>query len=384
MSSKRKKSKAVPVVIVLALLAVILAAGCFYAAKYIPDYKATALEKEQAAVRERNDRLRQQWDAEYATVMSDYEQRTSSGANLAWPAQKTEGWDLIDLTSYPLENQTSVTMTRSDVMNNGMLLVNQWHSRPDDFANTEASLVRLGKYFSWKIQVQDASVSLFPVAADALKEAIDAAGAEGLAHYLVSEGYRSFDTQNTYFQKKKEKLASKYTNETQLIEATKKEVNYPGTSEFNSGLAFTLRLYDKTDAEVGKPKYSTTAQGIWMNENCWKYGLVFRFPLYNWPLEGTLDKSFKTGIGSDLNLYRYVGKGNAAAMHYLDMCLEEYVEYLEEHPHIALFEDGRLKYEIYRQYVGDDSSFQVILTGKTRNYSSSLDNMGGIVTVFEY
>ena len=121
-----------------------------------------------------------------------------------------------------------------------------------------------------------------------------------------------------------------------------------------------------------------------MNKNCWKYGLVFRFPLAAWPLDETQDKSFKTGVSVTLNLYRYVGKGNAAVMHYFDFCLEEYIEYLQEHPHIAVFENGDLKYEIYRQYVGDAATFNVQLTSKARSWTSSLDNMGAIVTVFEY
>ena len=80
-----------------------------------------------------------------------------------------------------------------------------------------------------------------------------------------------------------------------------------------------------------------------------------------------------------------MGKGNAAVMHIKDFCMEEYVEYLQEHPHIAVFENGALRYEIYRQYVGDDGSdITLELTGKAKAYTASLDNMGGVITVFEY
>jgi hypothetical protein len=71
-------------------------------------------------------------------------------------------------------------------------------------------------------------------------------------------------------------------------------------------------------------------------------------------------------------------------MHYYDFCLEEYIEYLQEHPHIAVFEDGVLKYEIYRQYVGNEQSINVQLTRNARTYTSSLDNMGAVITVFEF
>ncbi len=299
------------------------------------------------------------------------------------PEPGTEGVDILDLTDFPLENATQETKTRAELMNNGMLLINEWHERPADF--DDSAIVSVGKHLGGnaKVQVNDYNVSLFPVAADALMEAITAAKAEGMEHYLVSEGYRSWETQNQMFEKKKEKLASKYSNEEDLVAAAKKEVNAPGTSEFNSGLAFTLRLYKKGDSDINSMKYSTSEQAIWMNENSWKYGLIFRFPEAEWPLPTTQDKSYITGVSVKLNLYRYVGKGNAAAMHYLDLCLEEYVEYLHEHPHIALYEDGVLKYEIYCQYVGDAESFAIDVI-PAASYVSSLDNMGYVVTVFEY
>ena len=384
MSRKRKKSKAVPVVLIIAVLMAALAVGCFLIKPLVTDplrkTSAENLAKQQNEVVQQNQQIMAEYNAAILELENEHAVQPS---NPSWPEHKSEGWDVIDLTNYPLENQTASTASRADLMSNGMLLLNEWHSRPDDF--DDSKITSVGKYLGGnsKIQVKDYNVSLFPIASDALMEAITAARAEGLEHYIVEEGYRSWETQNSYFQKKMEKLSSKYSGDA-LIAAAKKEVNYPGTSEFNSGLSFTLRLYDKKNAEVAKPKYSTTEQGKWMNRNSWKYGLVFRFPLSAWPLEETQDKSFKTGVSVTLNLYRYVGKGNAAVMHYFDFCLEEYIEYLQEHPHIAVFEDGVLKYEIYRQYVGDAQAFDVQLTRNARSWTSSLDNMGAIVTVFEY
>ena len=375
--SKPKKSKAVPVVIILTVLFALLTVACFFAKDWVANRQTEVLETAQAEAEKHNS----EEDQKYAAAMAEYQAQTSSGANQAWPAQKMEGWDLLDLTNYPLESPSTVTMTRSQIMNNGLLLINEWHSRPEDF--DESTMVGLGNYFNWALQVKDASISLFPVAADALKAAVDAAAAEDLQHYYVPEAYRSWDMQNQYFQARVEKLSSKYTGDA-LIEAAKKEVNYPGTSEYNSGLSFRLQLYDRNDKEVNNTKYSTSSQGVWMNTHCWEYGFVFRFPQNAWPLPTSTDKSFVTGIRSQMNLYRYVGKGSAAIMHAMDFCLEEYIQYLEEHPHVALFEDGQLKYEVYRQYVGDANSFDVAVTSRAKSYVSSLDNMGGVITVFEY
>ena len=374
----QKRRDPIKVMLVWTVCLAVLAAGALFLGNAITDYRAKTLESRQQAVRETNEKR----DQEYAKAKAEYEQSTQSGSNRTWPAPKGEGWDVIDLTSYPLENATIITVNRSDVMNNGMLLVNEWHSRPDDFS--EENLVSIGKYTSGKLQVDNYNLQLFPVAIDALVSAVNDAKALGYENYIVEEAYRSWDAQNELFNKYMEKYADSYTGDA-LIERTKRDVNYPGTSEFNSGLAFTLRLYKKGDAEVNKSTYVNTAEGQWMSENCWKYGLVFRFPKTDYPVKGTADKSYKTGVGVSLRAYRYVGRGNAAVMHTLDLCLEEYIEYLQEHPHIAVFEDGALRYEIARQYVGDDaSSFQIQVTNRAKGYVSSLDNMGGVITVFEY
>jgi len=84
-----------------------------------------------------------------------------------------------------------------------------------------------------------------------------------------------------------------------------------------------------------------------------------------------------------LGIYRYVSRGSAAVVHMLDFFLEEYVEYLQEHSHIVDYENGSRKYEIYRQFVGDANEFDVLLT-PSASHVSSLDNMGAVITVFEF
>ena len=381
--SRTKKSKAVPVVVILTILVAALAVVCFLINPLViqpqKDAIAKANREAKAAVEEKN----RQAEAEYQARIAELESEAKKPANPSWPDHKKEGWDLLDLTTIPLENLTAEARTRADLMTGGMLLVNEWHSRPEDF--DESGVISVARAYKGddKIQAKDNNVTLFPVAIDALHEALVAAKAEGMQHYLVEEGYRTWQTQETYFNNKVTKLSSKYSGDA-LIAAAKKEVNYPGTSEYNSGLAFELRLYDKNDPDVSVPKYSTTPEAKWMNENCWKYGIVFRFPQAGWPLETSTDKSFKTGVSKKLNLYRYVGKGNAAIMHYMDFTMEEYIEYLEEHPHIALYVDDNLMYEVYRQPVGDAENINVQLTHNAKSHESSLDNMGGVITVFNY
>ncbi len=335
-------------------------------------------EKQKAEINDKNAQALRDWEAETERLK---EQQADVSR---WPAAKTEGWDVLDVSDYPLKDASKEPKTRAELMNNGLLLINEWHSRPADF--DESGIQSYSKYTNvkQKIQVDNHNIALFPAAWDALLEAItDAKSAAELEHYIITEGYRTWEKQNDLFQKRKDKLASKYSSETDLIAAAKKEVNYPGTSEFNSGLAFTLGVYQKGNSDLNSAKYSSTAQGIWMNENCWKYGLIFRFPEAEWPLPESQDKSFITGVSVKLNAYRFVGRGNAAFMHCLDMCLEEYIEYLHAHPHLALYEDGTLKYEVYCQNVGDAAAVEVELT-EAKSHVSSLDNMGYVITVFEH
>lgn len=386
MAKNRKKKPGNPlkVLIPLALLLAVLTAAAFIIPEKIDSIKQAQLE---ALVTEAEDYNRTQ-DEQYAIQLAEFEAENSDTvANQAWPEPETNtGWYVMDLTNYPVAGNGTRTISRGDAMNAGMLLVNQWHSRPVDF--DETGLQSVGTYTKGSIQVTNYSVRLFPAAIDALKDALAGAAEEGFTHYLVSEGYRSYDDQNQMFQAKVTKLKgnSKYANytEAQLIDLAKREVNYPGTSEYNSGLAFSMRLYDKNDANVGAAKYSTTEAAAWMNAHCWEYGLIFRFPCEDFPAPGTIDKSYKTGVSAKLNLYRYVGKGNAAAMHVMDLCMEEYLDYLAEHRHIALFEDGRLRYEIAREYVGDAETLRITTMGKARNATYSLDNMGYLITVYEY
>ena len=373
---KQKRRDPIKVMLILTICMAVLAAGCMLLGNAISTYRANALSQLQAEV----EAINEQRDQEYARALAEFEAESQSGANLAWPPQKTQGWDVVDLTNYPLENPGQVTLNRADVMNNGMLLVNEWHSRPEDFS--EEALVSIGNYTGGKLQVANYNLLLFPEAINALQEAVTAAAAEGFENYMVDEAYRSYEEQNALFNKYMEQYASRYSGDA-LIARTKKDVNYPGTSEFNSGMTFTLRLYKRGDAAVNGTNYVETPEGQWLSENCWKYGLVFRFPKTDYPIKGTADKSYKTGVSVSLRAYRYVGKGNAAVMHTLDLCLEEYIEYLQEHPHIAVFEDGILRYEIVRQYVGDAASFQLSITNNASSYVTSLDNMGYAITVFE-
>ena len=385
--SKQKRRDPLKVMIVCTVVLALLAVGTWAAGTMLTKYRISRLSAMRDQVNANNQQLQQQ----YQLALADFnaQQAASNGANQQWPTQKSDGWDVIDLTNYPLENPYTVSMSRADAMHGGLLLVNEWHSRPDDF--DESVMTSIFTYAGDRrtnFGVQNSSQRLHPAAIEALISILTDAKALGLEHFVIDSAYRSYDDQDKLFQQQMQKIQQTYGDRYQgdaLIARTKRDVNYPGTSEFNTGMSVTLYLYEKGNQEVNNQPFSTSQQGVWLYENSWKYGLIFRFQRVDFPLPGVSDKSYKTGVSVKLNCYRYVGKAHAAVMNYLDLCLEEYIEYLQEHPHIAVFENGALKYEIVRQYIGDNtSSFTVEVTQRARNYSSSLDNMGGVVTVMEY
>ncbi|MBQ7867458.1 MAG: M15 family metallopeptidase [Clostridia bacterium] len=292
-------------------------------------------------------------------------------------------WRVEDEGSIGLENTSTITLDRASLINGGLLLVNAWHSLPNDFS--EEGLISVGQTSGFDIQVQDNSVQLFQPAYDGLKEAMDAAKEDGLEYFIAMEGYRSVAEQEALFSEEMQDLSSRYSDE-RLIAETKKKVNYPGTSDYHTGMTVRMDVYQRGNSELNDQKFQAeSAQGAWLTENCWKYGFVFRFPSKDFPNSKWEDKSYKTGVSSQLNMYRFVGKAHSAAMRVLDMCLEEYIEFLIAHPHICIYENGALVYEVVRiNGAGDNSSFALPVPNPANSYQASLDNMDGVVMAYSY
>jgi len=324
--------------------------------------------------------------AQNAALKNDAADLAADDQDLSsWEAELNgKTWRVQDEGRAGLENTSTITLERHQLINGGLLLVNAWHSIPSDFS--EEGLVSVGTTGNYKVPVHDGSVRLFQPAFEALVEALQTAKEEaGLEHYIVMEGYRSVADQQVLFNEKMEKLSSRYSNE-RLIAETKKEVNYPGTSDYHTGMSFRMDVYQSGNSELNNQKFQAeSAQGAWLTENCWRFGVAFRFPAKDFPNASWEDKSYKTGVSSNLNLYRYVGKAHAAAMKVMGFCLEEYIEFLAEHPHITIYEDGALVYEIVRiKGAESNTSYQLPVPNPAVSYQASLDNMDGIVMAYSY
>ncbi len=139
--------------------------------------------------------------------------------------------------------------------------------------------------------------------------------AAGYTDVSVTSGYRSYDKQaylyNLYTE---QEMAGGLSRE----EAQKVVDTYsarPGTSEHQTGLCCDMHNLPSASQRFAKEKVYA-----WLCDNAYKFGFILRFP------EG---KEEITGYSFEPWHYRFVGRYHASEMHRLDMCLEEYIDYLE-------------------------------------------------------
>lgn len=382
MAKKQKKDayqKLGRILIVLLVLLLLCGAG------YMLINRTIQMQNDEnaALAMEENARLQ----AQYEAAKNEEKQKMEQTVSVQWPTAAQQGVDVIDLSEFPVKDAHPVTVDRKSLMMGGLMLLNRWHELPDDFYTLcEPDLVSLHTVDK-TIPVSGSGVKLFPSAAGALGEMLAAAKEDGLENFLIDEAYRLKEKQQEYYDKQAAKYADQYTGDA-LREKVVKDVSYPGTSEYQSGFSFRVDRYKKDDSEFNKAKFNTTEHSDWLLNNSWKYGFIFRFPMANFPNAAVTDKSYKTGATLNLMIYRYVGKGHSAVMHALDLCQEEYIEYLMQHPHIALYEDGVLKYEIVRVNADYSESVSVNVCGSAKDYSIAMDNMGpdygGVIVCMEY
>jgi len=132
----------------------------------------------------------------------------------------------------------------------------------------------------------------------AFRELVNGAAAEGLEIYLVS-GYRPYERQQGLYLN----WCSLYgTNEADSFSAR------PGFSEHQLGLAIDVNSLEET--------FGDTAEGRWLEEHCWEYGFIIRYPE---------DKEHMTGYAYEPWHIRYLGKELAKDVTESGMCLEEYL-----------------------------------------------------------
>lgn len=141
--------------------------------------------------------------------------------------------------------------------------------------------------------------------------------AEGLQPMICS-AYRSYEMQAELHEREVEI----YLNQGLSGEEARTEAGFwvavPGCSEHQMGLA--VDIVDASWPELDQSQ-EQTAEQQWLMAHCAEYGFILRYPV---------DKSEITGIGYEPWHYRYVGKRNAGNIMDSGLCLEEYLDLLEQ------------------------------------------------------
>ena len=156
------------------------------------------------------------------------------------------------------------------------------------------------------VKKSSSAVLMLKEAAQALEEMFAAAKEEKITLVAVS-GYRSYQTQRAIYNRRR-KAAGKAHVE--------RFVAVPGASEHQLGLAMDV---SRSKTAGLKASFGKTKEGIWLAENCYRFGFILR---YRQEWEDV------TGYGYEPWHIRYVGKEHALRIRELDVPLEEYVEAL--------------------------------------------------------
>ena len=135
---------------------------------------------------------------------------------------------------------------------------------------------------------------------------------QGLDFWICS-AYRTMEKQTDLYNNKVSRLQAEGLSYEEAYRQAGTVVAYPGTSEHNLGLAADIVA---KDYQLLDDKQAETPEAKWLEENCWRYGFILRYPT---------DKTGETGIIFEPWHYRYVGKEAAREIMEQGICLEEYL-----------------------------------------------------------
>ena len=153
-------------------------------------------------------------------------------------------------------------------------------------------------------------------AISALEDMLAAMEAEGLSPAVCS-GYRTRETQETLYARQVDFWLSMGYSQADAEAEACLMVARPDTSEHQLGLAADIVA---ADYQVLDASQENTPEQQWLLAHCQEYGFILRYPS---------GKTDRTGVSYEPWHYRYVGKAAAEAIMAQGLCLEEYLESLE-------------------------------------------------------
>lgn len=212
------------------------------------------------------------------------------------PAEEYSMDDFIDKTSAPKEYiEVDTDPDSYSVLVNRTYLISKDYI-PADLVVPEIPFSFIGTYEKSYMRKQ---------AAKALEKLF--AGAEKKGYQLKGvSAYRSYERQKQIYNNN---VRNKGTRKTDKVSAI------PGSSEHQTGLSIDVSC-SSVDCVLEK-SFGKTEEGIWLKNNCHKYGFIIRYPK---------NKSKITGYSYEPWHIRYVGKNLAKYLFTNGLTLEEYYQ----------------------------------------------------------
>ena len=203
----------------------------------------------------------------------------------------------------------------TDVLSGALpLLVNQDH--PVDEYFVPADLILMTDVCDPKlVKIKYADTQVVRTAAEAMIRMLEAAREDGITKWQVSAAYRSYEKQVRTLNAKISYYLRKNSgwSRARARRAALRTVAEPGSSEHHLGLAIDINV-------PGVSSFAGTKQCAWLHAHCWEYGFIIRYPR---------GKESITGFDAEAWHIRYVGVSHAKAMQEHDLCLEEYLQGIE-------------------------------------------------------
>ena len=188
--------------------------------------------------------------------------------------------EVKEIKKYQVTNVDGITYV------DGIMIVNKTYSLPSDYNPGGLTDEFMNAFYEMQAAARLDNIELF-----------------------IASGFRSYDYQVG--------LYNKYVEE-DGVDAADRYSARPGYSEHQTGLAADINAADSS--------FDDTPEALWMDQNCYKYGFIIRFPK---------GKEEYTGYKYESWHLRYVGKDIALKIHNAgeNVSLEEYYKltsYYEE------------------------------------------------------
>ncbi|MDR0287166.1 MAG: M15 family metallopeptidase [Clostridiales bacterium] len=262
-----------------------------------------------------------------------------------------------------------VELKADDYKQGIMVLINSDNPLPDGYI-----LEPMVTLFSIRptnlYSLKDAQVALKKEAADNINDMFYASTAADAGKYNIYSAYRTVEYQQELLDREVARLVDdENKSEEDALATALLTIAKPGYSEHNSGLAMDVGTVDVNGKLLYGEDINGTTQAAWIKDNSWLFGFIIRYPL---------EKASITKISYEPWHLRFVGKPNAAAIYTMNMCLEEYLEYMESKGCISVEKDGSEYCRIF-YYPKETSSVKI---PQGYDYDISGTGNGYIVTVY--